>query len=31
MLGRDAIIQNRSGAGYRLNPAVLLVDINELR
>jgi hypothetical protein len=30
VLGRDAIIENRSGAGYRLNPAVLLVDINEL-
>ena len=30
MLNRNAIVENRSRAGYRLNPEVLLVDISEL-
>ena len=30
MLNRNSIVENRSRAGYRLNPVVLLVDISEL-
>ena len=28
-LGRDAVIENKFGAGYRLNPAVVLIDAAE--
>ena len=29
-LGRDAVIENKFGAGYRLNPAVVLIDAAEI-
>jgi hypothetical protein len=29
-LGRDAVIENKFGAGYRLNPAVVLIDSAEI-
>lgn len=30
-LGRDAVIENKFGAGYRLNPAVVLIDAAEIQ